>query len=62
MFNINDLIITVVIITHTIVYYWLEEIYFFIRNIENVKKVIRMYETPSKEAMISKIRDEYVVC
>ena len=59
MFNINDFIITIVIITHTIIYYCLEEIYFFIRNIENVKKVIRMYEAPCKEA---KIRDQYVVC
>lgn len=62
IFNINDLIITLVIVTHKIVYYWLEEIYFFIKNIQNVKKVIKMYETPSREAMVSKIRDEYVVC
>ena len=62
IFNINDLIITLVIVTHKIVYYWLEEIYFFIRNTENVKKVIKMYETPSREAMVSKIRDEYIVC
>lgn len=62
IFNINDLIITLVIITHKIVYYWLEEIYFFVKNTENVKKVIKMYETPSREAMVSKIRDEYIVC
>jgi hypothetical protein len=62
IFNINDLIITLVIITHKILYYWLEEIYFFIKNTENVKKVIKMYETPSREAMVSKIRDEYIVC
>lgn len=62
IFNINDLIITLVIVTHKITYYWLEEIYFFLNNTENVKKVIKMYETPSREAMISKIRDEYIVC
>lgn len=62
IFNINDMIITLIIITHKIVYYWLEEIYFFLKNLKNVKKVIKMYETPSKEAMISKIRDEYIVC
>lgn len=62
IFNINDLIITLVIVTHKIIYYWLEEIYFFMKNTENVKKVIKMYETPSREAMVSKIRDEYVVC
>jgi hypothetical protein len=62
IFNINDLIITLVIITHKILYYWLEEICFFVKNTENVKKVIKMYETPSLEAMVSKIRDEYIVC
>jgi hypothetical protein len=62
IFNINDLIISLVIVTHKIIYYWLEEIFFFIKNTENVKKVIRMYETPSREAMVSKIRDEYIVC
>lgn len=62
IFNINDLIITLVIVTHKLVYYWLEEIYFFMNNTENVKKVIKMYETPSREAMVSKIRDEYIVC
>jgi hypothetical protein len=62
IFNINDIIITLVIITHKIIYYWLEEIYFFIKNTENVKKVIKMYEIPSRETMVSKIRDEYVVC
>jgi hypothetical protein len=62
IFNINDLIITLVIITHKIVYYWLEEVYFFVKNTKNVKKVIKMYETPSREAMVSKIRDEYTIC
>lgn len=61
LFNINDLNITFVIILHKFIYYCIEEIYFFIINIQNVKKVIRMYETPSKQEMISKIKDEYVV-
>lgn len=62
IFNINVLTITLTIIIHKIIYYWLAEIYFFIKNTKNVKKVIKMYETPSREVMISKIRDEYIVC
>jgi len=62
IFNINDLIITFVIVTHRLIYYWLEEIYFFTKNTSNVKKVIKMYDTPSREIIVSKIRDEYIVC
>jgi hypothetical protein len=65
IFNINEVIITLVILTHKIVYYILEEIYFFIKNTKNVKKVIKMYESPkgfSREAIISKLKDEYVIC
>jgi hypothetical protein len=58
IFNINDLIITCVMITHKIVYYWLEEIFFFIKNIENLKKVIRIYDS---NIPISKVKEEYVV-
>jgi len=58
IFNINDLIITCVIITHKVVYYWLEEIFFFIKNIENLKKVIRIYDS---NIPISKVKEEYVV-
>ena len=60
-FNINDMLITGVIVTHTLIYYWLEEIYFFIKNISNVKKVIKMYESPSIELIFSKLKDEYVI-
>lgn len=61
MININDIIITSVIITHKIIYYWLNEIYFYIKNYKNIKKVIRIYETPSRDVIISKIKDEYIV-
>jgi len=44
-FNINDIIITLIIIGHDIVYYILGEIYFFIRNIMSIRKVVMIYET-----------------
>ena len=59
LFNINDLIITLVIIIQKFIYYWIGEVYFFIINVHNIKKVIKM--TPTKEMMLSKIKDEYVV-
>lgn len=59
LFNTNDLIITLVIVIQKLVYYWIGEIYFFIINVHNIKKVIKM--TPTKEMMLSKIKDEYVV-
>jgi len=44
-FNINDIIITFIIIGHDIVYYILGEIYFFIRHINSIRKVVMIYET-----------------
>jgi hypothetical protein len=43
-FNINDIIITFIIIGHDIVYYILGEIFFFIRNITSIRKVVMIYE------------------
>lgn len=43
-FNINDIIITLIIIGHDIVYYILGEISFFVRNIRSIRKVVNIYE------------------
>ena len=60
--HINDIIITLVIITHKIIYYWLSEVYFYVTNYKNIKKVIKIYDTPSRDIIISKIKDEYIIC
>lgn len=60
--HINDIIITLVIITHKMIYYWLSEVYFYVRNYKNIKKVIKIYDTPSRDVIISKIKDEYIIC
>lgn len=44
-FNINDIIITLIIIGHDIVYYILGEILFFIRNVRSIRKVVKIYES-----------------
>jgi hypothetical protein len=43
VFNINYLIISTVIISNKIIYYWIEEIWFFSKNINNIRKVIKLY-------------------
>jgi len=58
IFNINNLLITFMLIIHKIIYYYLEEIFFFIKNIKNIKKIIKVYD---KYPSISKMKDEYVV-
>ena len=40
-FNVNDLIITMVLLCHNVMYYTLGELYFFLRNIHSIRKVIR---------------------
>lgn len=40
LFNINDLIITLVIIINRVIFYIIEEIYFFSTQINNIKKVL----------------------
>jgi hypothetical protein len=55
-FNINDLIITFVIISNKLIYYWLEEIYFFIKNIHNIRKIINN----DKKNYIANITQEYL--
>lgn len=59
--NINDFVITCYIILNKIVYYSLTEFVFFIINSSNIKKVIKMYELPSKQAIISKVKEEYII-
>lgn len=39
--NVNDLIITSFIFGHTLVFYIAEEIWFYVRNRKDVKKVLR---------------------
>lgn len=61
IFNINDLIITLVIISNKLVYYWVAEIYFFTRNIKNVRKVIKTYEQDTKKNILDTANREYEV-
>lgn len=61
IFNINDLIITLVIISNKLVYYWIAEIYFFSRNIKNVRKVIKSYEQDVKKNILDTVNKEYEV-
>jgi hypothetical protein len=49
-FNINDIIITLIIIGHDIVYYVLGEIIFFIRNVRSIRKVVKMYESKRNQS------------
>jgi hypothetical protein len=44
LFNVNDLIITLVLISNNLVYYILGEIYFFISNIHSIRKVAKAYD------------------
>jgi len=61
IFNINDLIVTLVIIGHKIVYYWISEIYFFSYNIKNVRKVIKSYEQDTKKNILENVNREYEI-
>lgn len=45
-FNINDIIITLVLICNQQLYIFFKEIYFFTRNIYSIKKVLKMYQGP----------------
>jgi hypothetical protein len=46
-FNIDDIIITLFLLCNSIFYLIFEEIYFFIKNRKNIKKVINKYNTKS---------------
>jgi hypothetical protein len=46
-FNIDDIIITLFLLFNSIFYLILEEIYFFVKNRKNIKKVINKYNTKS---------------
>jgi hypothetical protein len=48
LFNVNDIIITMVLIGNSVVYYILGELYFFIININSIKKVVKMYDKKKK--------------
>jgi len=45
-FNINDIIITLVLICNQQLYIFFKEIYFFTKNIYSIKKVLKMYQGP----------------
>lgn len=63
IFNINDLIITVIIISNNVINYWLEEIVFFILNIDNVRKVLKVYgnQVKNKDNKIDEIYEKVVI-
>jgi len=61
LFNINDLIITFVIISNKLVYYWLAEVYFFTYNINNVRKVINSYKQIIKNDILDNANKEYEI-
>jgi hypothetical protein len=42
VFNVNDIIITIFLITNNLFYLLLEELYFFIKNIYSIKKVLKV--------------------
>ena len=42
VFNVNDIIITIFLITNNFFYLLLEEIYFFIKNMSSIKKVLKI--------------------
>lgn len=47
-FNINDLIISMIIISNKFIYIFFDEIYFFIKNIKNIIILIKKYEKKYK--------------
>lgn len=61
IFNINDLIITLVIICNKLVYYWLAEICFFTYNINNIRKVIKTYEQKTRNNILDNAKNEYEI-
>lgn len=61
IFNINDLTITIIIISNKLVYYWLSEIFFFTYNINNVRKVINAYSKNIKDNMLDNFNKEYEI-
>lgn len=49
VFNVNDIIITIFLITNNIFYLLLEEIYFFIKNMSSIKKVLKVQKNKQIE-------------
>lgn len=44
LFNVNVLIVTLILISNNLVYYILGELYFFITNIRSIRKVVKAYD------------------
>jgi len=57
LFNVNDIIITIVIISDKFIYYFLEELYFFSLNANNMRKIIKQYS----ETDVKIIKKEYCI-
>lgn len=57
MFNINDIVITLTIIGHKILFYILKELFFFTSNTHNIRKVLKNHLKQS----INEIKDEFVI-
>jgi hypothetical protein len=49
VFDVNDIIITIFLITNNFFYLLLEEIYFFIRNMSSIKKVLKVQKNKQIE-------------
>jgi hypothetical protein len=62
LLNTNDLVISVIFISHPIIYYIFEEILFFTRNIYDIKKVMNFYNNGDKQVIKTKhVCDDYII-
>ena len=49
VFNVNDIIITIFLITNNLFYLLLEEMYFFMKNMTSIKKVLKLQKNKQIE-------------
>ena len=54
LLNTNDLIISAIFVGYELIYYILEEVYFFIRNVDDIKKILKFYYNKSETKRIDK--------
>lgn len=54
IFNVNDLLITLTLISNDIIYYILEELYFFTRNIHSIRKIVKINSKKQKDNIYEK--------
>ena len=55
LLNTNDLIISLIFVCHSVIYYVLEELYFFIKNANDIKKVLLFYNKNSKKLFKTRV-------